>query len=95
MPSTPTTVRASTVSAALRRGGVLPSPSARRYKHEGVFVSRSALNTEVHVAIDIEHGAARAALGDLATGILIGAGYAVREVTHHGYLALYVTRPTS
>lgn len=66
-------MRAATVSACLRRGGLNPLGSGTPADREGVRVKQS--REQVRVVIDVDDPSRRAAIADDAASILSSAGY--------------------
>lgn len=66
-------MRAATVSARLRKGGLNPLGSGTSYDREGVRVKQSG--KQVRVVIDVDDPSRRAALSDDVASLLTAAGY--------------------
>jgi len=74
MTSTNTVLRASTVSRQLHAAGLTISHAARRYRHEGIFVSGKG---RVSVSVDLDTPGERQRGIDLVVEILTDLGYSV------------------
>jgi hypothetical protein len=89
----PKSLAPSLVSRQIKAGGVMTSGPDRRYKHEGVFVTRGWAKHVVNVAVDIDEYSHRKALAEAVEEILTAKGYAVVRQELEGWTNISVQRP--